>query len=114
MVLKVWVSENAIIGNGNNSNGTNSGGIAAYSRTKGHLIIENKIKDNRLGISLHKTSQNISIINNQITSSTLFGIRNDGENTTIQDNYLSNIKNIHNGKNYKKLVLKNNRMKSEL
>ena len=109
----VLVLENTIIGNGNDSDGTNSGGIAVYSNTRGHLISDNKIKNNRLGISLHKTSQHVSIINNKITSSALFVIRNDGENTTIQANYFYNVTNIQNGRNYKNLMLKNNVFKSE-
>ena len=104
----IFVSGNTIIDNGKNSEGTNSGGIAVYSHSNGHLISENIIIGNRLGISLHKTSANIAIINNKISSSTLYGIRNDGENMTIEGNYLSNERNIQNGNNHKNLSFINN------
>ncbi|WP_149302669.1 right-handed parallel beta-helix repeat-containing protein [Pareuzebyella sediminis] len=104
----VLVFNNMIIGNGKYSEGTNSGGIAVYSYTEGHLLSDNIIVGNKLGVSLHRTSKNVSIINNHIASSTLFGIRNDGENIQIIDNYLSNDKNIYNGMNHKNLSFRNN------
>jgi parallel beta-helix repeat protein len=109
----VVLLENTVINNGIHSEGTNSGGIAVYSHTKGHLISNNRITGNRLGISLHKTSQDVLILNNQITNSTKFGIRNNGEHIVIQDNYMFNHTNIENQKNSKNLILKNNLMKSE-
>ncbi|MDB4293679.1 right-handed parallel beta-helix repeat-containing protein, partial [Maribacter sp.] len=106
--INVVVSNNTVIGNGNQSLGTNSGGIAVYSGSSGHMISENIISGNRLGISLHKTSQNVVILNNQINSSTLYGIRNDGENSMIKDNYLFNTINVFNGNNHKNPSFINN------
>ncbi|GAA4898058.1 hypothetical protein GCM10023311_23560 [Flaviramulus aquimarinus] len=88
------VKNNIVINNGIDNNGTNSGGIANYS--KSNLIEGNYVIGNRLGISLHNGSFNMVIKNNSILSSIIYGIRNDGVNTTVQNNSLGNTTNIFN------------------
>lgn len=109
----VVVSNNTIKSNGIASKGTNSGGVAVYSGSKGHLIYNNSINGNRLGVSLHRSSQNVSILNNQIVASRLFGIRIDGENIIVRDNYFFNRINVYEGKNSQNLVLESNMMQFE-
>lgn len=105
----ISILNNIIIDNGNDSIHPNSAGITVYFGALRTLIQGNEIIGNIRGVNLSNTSANTSIIDNRITNSDLYGIDNDGLNTIIKSNDLSNSINIFNDVNYTNLIDTNNR-----
>ena len=104
----VSILNNIIINNGNGSKHPNSAGVTVYFGASRTLIKGNEIIGNIRGINLSKTSSVTTIIDNRITNSDLYGIDNDGVNTKIESNDLSNSTNIFNDINNTKLIENNN------
>ena len=109
----ISILDNIIIKNGKGSRHSNSAGVTVYFGAIRTLIKCNEIIENIRGVNLSKTSKTTTILENKITNSDLYGIDNDGINTKIESNDLSNSINIFNDVHYKNLIETNN-MKSSL
>ena len=104
----ISILDNIIIKNGKGSRHSNSAGVTVYFGAKRTLIKCNEIIENIRGVNLSKTSNRTTIIENRIVNNDLYGIDNDGLNTKIESNDLSNYMNIFNDANFKNLIETNN------
>ncbi len=81
------ISNNIITNNGVGSGGANSGGISIASGSM-NKFTNNTVKGNKHGVSIVNGSVGNIISNNTIEDSTVgYGIKNDGQETIIKDNY---------------------------
>jgi hypothetical protein len=104
----ISILNNIIIDNGNGSKHANSAGVTVYFGALRTLIQGNDIIGNIRGVNLANTSSMTTILDNRIKNNSLYGIDNDGINTKIRTNDLSNTTNIFNDVNHTKLIETNN------
>ena len=104
----ISILNNIIMGNGNGSIHPNSAGITVYFGALRTLIQGNEILGNIRGVNLTNTSGTTTIIYNTIINNDHYGIVNDGLDTTIKSNQLSNTTNIFNDDNSTNLKEINN------
>ncbi|MEQ8216668.1 MAG: right-handed parallel beta-helix repeat-containing protein [Arenibacter sp.] len=104
----ISILNNIIVNNGNGSKHPNSAGVTVYFGALRTLIQGNEILGNMRGVNLSNTSGTTTILDNRIINNDLNGIENDGLNTSIKSNHLSNTTNIFNDDNYTNLTETNN------
>ncbi len=104
----ISILDNIVMSNGNGSMHPNSAGVDAYYGTIRMVIQGNEVLENIRGVCLAETTTTTTIFDNRIINSDLYGIDNDGFDTLIDNNKLSNALNIFNDVNYTNLTATNN------